>query len=121
MSRNILWSVMSVSCAVLAAVHLGAQTPSTLSTLNQLPRLEEAPAFSGPPLSLGDAIDEALRNNPALVVLRRELDSARQRPAQERFLPPPTLSAQIWQWPINTLDPRKTNMYMLTIEQEIPG
>lgn len=34
---------------------------------------------------------------------------------------PPTLEAQIWQWPINTVNPLNTNMYMLTASQDIPG
>jgi len=32
---------------------------------------------------------------------------------------PPTLEAQIWQWPINTLNPANTGMYMATIRQEL--
>ena len=34
---------------------------------------------------------------------------------------PPMAEAQIWQWPINTLNPWNTNMYMLMVGQEIPG
>ena len=46
---------------------------------------------------------------------------ARQRPPQERFLMPPSFEAQIWQWPVTTLNPLNTNMYMFTIHQELPG
>jgi outer membrane protein, heavy metal efflux system len=77
--------------------------------------------YDGPPLTLRAAIDEALTSNPTLVVLRRESDAARQRPEESRGLPPPTLSAQIWQWPINTVNPLNTNMFMFTMEQELPG
>jgi outer membrane protein TolC len=45
----------------------------------------------------------------------------RLRPAQERFLAPPMLEAQIWQWPLNTINPWNTNMYMFMVSQEIPG
>src|SRR5471030_3107385 len=69
----------------------------------------------GAPLSLSAAVDEALQNNPDLIALRRQYDAVRQRPAQERFLMAPSFEAQIWQWPINTLNPLNTNMYMLTI------
>jgi outer membrane protein TolC len=31
------------------------------------------------------------------------------------------LEAQIWGWPITTLNPARTDMYMLTAEQELPG
>jgi outer membrane protein TolC len=34
---------------------------------------------------------------------------------------PPTFEAQIWQWPIDTLNPLNTNMYMFTVTQELPG
>jgi outer membrane protein TolC len=79
------------------------------------------PTYDGPPLSLKAAIDEALQNNPALKVLRQQYETARLRPSQERFLMPPTLEAQIWQWPITTVNPLNTNMYMFTIQQEVPG
>jgi outer membrane protein TolC len=78
-------------------------------------------AYDGPPLTLKIAIDEALQRNPTLVVLRRQFDAARQRPAQEGFLMPPSFEAQIWQWPITTLNPLNTSMYMFTGHQELPG
>jgi cobalt-zinc-cadmium efflux system outer membrane protein len=46
---------------------------------------------------------------------------ARQRPNQERGLNPPMAEATIWQWPINTLNPANTNMYMFMLGQELPG
>src|SRR5258706_1789638 len=78
-------------------------------------------AADAPPLALIDAIDEALANNPTLIALRREFDVVRQRPAQERALAPPTFEAQIWQWPLDTINPLNTNMYMFTVRQEVPG
>jgi len=77
--------------------------------------------YEGPPLSLAGAIDEALARNPTLVALRQQFEAARLRPAQERFLMPPTFEAQIWQWPIDTVNPLNTNSYMFTMQQEIPG
>ena len=77
--------------------------------------------YEGPPLSLTTAVGEALSRNPTLIALRRQFDAARQRPAQERFLMPPSFEAQIWQWPVTTLNPRNTNMYMFTAQQELPG
>lgn len=74
-----------------------------------------------PPITLDAAIAEALGNNPTLIALRRELDVIRQRPAQDRTLAPPTLEAMIWQWPLDTLNPLNTNMYMFTMRQDIPG
>jgi outer membrane protein TolC len=75
----------------------------------------------GPALSLRAAIEETLSNNPELLALRKQVDTARFKPAQERFLTPPMLEAQIWQWPINTLNPANTNMYMFMVTQELPG
>ncbi len=78
-------------------------------------------AADAPPLTLSAAIDGALANNPTLLALRREFDVVRQRPAQERFLAAPTFEAQIWQWPLDTINPLNTNMYMFTVRQEVPG
>jgi outer membrane protein, heavy metal efflux system len=101
--------------AVLAAaVPAAAQSPEHLhgSTTR---------VYEGPPLSLKSAIDEALARNPTLIALRKQYEAVRERPAQERFLMPPTLEAQIWQWPVTTVNPLNTNMYMFTIQQDIPG
>jgi len=74
-----------------------------------------------PPLALAAAIAEARANNPELIALRQQVDVARLKPAQERFLQPPMLEAQIWQWPLNTLNPWNTNMYMFMATQDVPG
>jgi outer membrane protein TolC len=73
------------------------------------------------PLRLNAAIAEAVAHNPDLAVLRREYETARRAPAQERFLMPPTFETQIWGWPVTTLNPARTDMYMFMGEQEIPG
>ena len=90
------------------------------------PQVDHAPhptgsAADAPSLALSAAIDEALANNPTLVALRREFDVARQRPAQERSLAAPTFEAQIWQWPLDTINPLNTNMDMFTVRQDVPG
>lgn len=73
------------------------------------------------PVSLENLLAKALEKNPELAVLRDQIAVARQRPNQERGLPPPMVEAQIWQWPINTLNPVDTNMYMFMVGQDIPG
>ena len=75
----------------------------------------------GPPVTLEDLLRDALEQNAELAALRDQVAVTRQRPAQERGLMPPMAEAQIWQWPINTLNPWNTNMYMLMVGQEIPG
>ena len=74
-----------------------------------------------PPLTLQVALDEALTRNPRLIVLRRQYEAMEYRPEQALALPPPSFEAQIWQWPINTLNAGDTNMYMFTLGQTLPG
>jgi len=76
---------------------------------------------SGVPLPLDAAIAEALDRNPNLATLRAQLAVDRQRRAGEGFLEPPTVNAEIWQWPLTSINPLDTNMYMFTMRQEIPG
>lgn len=73
------------------------------------------------PLTLRRAIAEALERHPELTALRRDYEAARGAPLQERFLPAPMFETQIWQWPIATLNPIRTEMYMFMAEQELPG
>ena len=62
-----------------------------------------------PRLTLRTAIEEAVQRNPELIALRREYEAARAAPAQERFLAPPMLEAQIWGWPVTTTAPPPAN------------
>ncbi|MBA3886285.1 MAG: TolC family protein [Acidobacteria bacterium] len=77
-------------------------------------------AQDGPPLTLQAALDEALSRNPELIALRARLEADRQRPGQERYLMPLMLEAQIWQWPLNRINPAGAT-YMFMAEQMIPG
>jgi outer membrane protein, heavy metal efflux system len=98
----------------------GQAPPSSAQDLVHRHR-EQPPQYEGPPLSLVDAIAEALASNPDVAALRAQLPVMRARPAQERALAPPMLEGQIWQWPINTLNPANTNMFMVMMSQDIPG
>lgn len=97
----------------------GSQLPSTAQ--DPVQTYARRPVYEGPALSLQDAIDEALARNPSLIALRAQFEAARHRPAQERSLAAPTFEAQIWQWPLNTLNPANVNMYMFMAGQDIPG
>lgn len=114
----VLLFVLGVAGAVSAE-------PADVSVLrplhDQLHTFEERRTYEGPPLTLEMALDEALQKNPTLIALRAQFEAARLRPAQERFLMPPTFEAQIWQWPINTLRPGEPTMLMFTAGQDIPG
>ena len=104
MMRNLL--VFSLTCGLLAApVVLVGQT-SVESAL---------------PLTLDAALRGALARDPQLAELRAAMEAARQRIAQARFLDPPMLEGQIWQWPVNTLNPTQVDMYMVSVSQEFPG
>jgi len=93
-----------------------------LSTVNEgTPQLPQHAREEGPPLSLKAALEEAAAHNAELLALRAQLEVTRERPAQERSLAPPMLEANLWQWPINSLNPANTNMYMFTVGQELPG
>jgi outer membrane protein TolC len=116
----------SIFVSALTTIGLATGTASAGQTPPAPPDLvhqhrEEAPRYEGPPLTLAEAIQQALASNPDIAVLRAQLPVVRARPAQERALAPPMLQGSIWQWPINTLNPSNTNMFMLMMSQDIPG
>jgi outer membrane protein, heavy metal efflux system len=114
-----LWRTL----AVLGLLTVGAMHPTPLRAQAAVAQLQHTEALGreGPALSLRAAIDEALANNPELLALRKQATATGFKPAQERSLAPPMLEAQIWQWPLNTLNPANTNMYMFMVTQELPG
>ena len=77
--------------------------------------------YQGSPVSLTDLLQQAETNNPELAVLRQQVETKRQRPVQERGLNPPMAEVTAWQWPINSLNPANTNMYMFLLGQDFPG
>jgi outer membrane protein TolC len=96
--------------ALLPAVPAAAQGPPPPQVLQ-----------AAPLLTLEQVLDEALARNPALIALSREYERARLVPDTARGFEPPMLEAQIWRWPINTLNPSKVDMYMFSIGQTLPG
>jgi len=85
--------------------------------------LAAGPAWAGQsaPLTLDEAVREALAHSPPIVSARAAVLPLRERPAQARFLPPPMLDAQIWRWPVTTLNPAKVDMYMFMGQQMLPA
>lgn len=111
-----------VSTVSMLMLGLATQVSSGVgSTQLSLVNSDDQRIAAAPPLTLDAALTEALANNPELIALRRQFEAARERPAQERFLAAPTFEAQIWQWPIDTVNPANTNMYMFMFGQDIPG
>ena len=112
-TRALVWMLL---CGPVGWTTGAAASPIDGQDLVHLP-----PPSSAPPLSLPDALREALENNPDLAALRQDLAVARQRPQQHRSLAPPMAEAQIWQWPVNTLNPKSVGMYMFMVSQDFPG
>lgn len=123
--RKLLLSLFLVSLAPLFPEGKPAFAESRTSTFDQLKEqmhtFEQRRPYEGPPLTLESALEDALARNPELIALRKQFEAARHRPGQERFLNAPSFEAQIWQWPINTLNPANTNMYMFMLNQDLPG
>ncbi len=84
-------------------------------------RLLDPSVREGAPVTLAALLREAVDKNPDLEALRREVDVLRQKPAAERALMPPAVEAQVWQWPLNTVNPANANMYMFMVSQDLPG
>jgi len=118
--RGSSWLFVSISMLISVTVARAAPQ-SGGAVLGQVQHPLELPVYEGPPLTLRAARDEALAKNPELVALRAQLRVTGERPAQERSLAPLMLETTIWQWPINTLNPANTNMYMFMATQELPG
>ncbi|MGE3276189.1 MAG: TolC family protein [Vicinamibacterales bacterium] len=76
---------------------------------------------STPPLTLDAAVDEALVHNARLAAERAAVAPLRQRPAQAEALPPPMLEAQIWRWPLTSINPADVDMYMFSGRQDLPA
>ena len=113
----------SISVGVLLAFSTGAARAQSL-TPTATPSVQAvAPVatVAGEPLRLSDAVEEALRANRGLEATRLAVEPLRTRPAEARTLRPPMLEAQAWQWPINSLTPGHTGMFMLMASQELPG
>src|SRR4051794_4548899 len=108
-------SVLARMC-VLATVILLAGAPGARA--QHAAAYPSPPVWDDPPLALTDALREALDANAALKSARAGVAPLADRPAQERALMPPRLEAQIWQWPLTTLNPGNVDMYMFMLEQE---
>src|SRR3954468_9166994 len=110
-----------VAAALFAAMLIVTSVDVRAQVKDPAHQHEASTRVEGPPVSLQNLLDEAMEKNPELASLRDQIAVVRQRPNQERGLPPPMAEAQIWQWPMNTLNPINTNMYMFMVGQDIPG
>jgi outer membrane protein TolC len=108
-----------VTCVV--ALCVTGQASIALAQTDAAHHYDTPPHYDGPLVSLDALLAEAQANNLELVTLRAQVAVVRERPAQERGLPPPMVEATIWQWPTNSINPADVNMYMFTVSQDLPG
>jgi outer membrane protein, heavy metal efflux system len=113
MSPRCLSSMAAASLLALSA--LAQAQPAT--GVARAPGLDVP---TGPPLTLGAALAAAEQANPVLAERRAQVEAARARPDTERFLPPPMLEAQAWQWPRDRWNPADVQ-WMFMVGQELPG
>jgi hypothetical protein len=86
-----------------------------------VPGSAHAQQDASPPLTLKVALQEALRANPELVALQRDYDAMHAAVPGARYFEAPMFETQIWAWPVTTVNPARTDMYMFMGEQELPG
>src|SRR5207245_2271741 len=118
MIPRVFVAIVGLGLTAMAAIptRVTAQTGD-----NAAPRQHEDSRYHGPPVSLNDLLREAEASNPDLAALRSQIEAVRHRPDQARSLNAPTAEAQVWQWPLNSLNPANTNMYMFMVSQDLPG
>jgi outer membrane protein, heavy metal efflux system len=112
----VVWAGTSAGAVAQTNVRNGQNGGVTPSVSRAL-----AVEATGPALTLEEVLREALGNNADLASARRQIDPLRVRPSQATILAPPMLEAEIWQWPINSLNPARANMFMFTASQDLPG
>ena len=115
MRKTVAFTMAIIAAAAVDESVAAGQTPIVAEYPHEHRRYE------GPPVVLTDLLREASENNLELTALRSQIEVARQRPPRERGLNPPMAMAQVWQWPIDSLNPANTNMYMFMVSQELPG
>jgi outer membrane protein, heavy metal efflux system len=101
--------------AALAALFVLASAPPVGA------QVTSSPPGDPPPLHLSDAVAWARAHHPSLASATARVKAAEQEPAMARSLMPPMLEAQIWQWPVTSINPADANMYMFMVQQDLPG
>ena len=93
---------------------------SVLTLMWSLPLFAQAPAR----MPLADVVAEAVAKNPEIAAAQRRYDAAQQRPAQERSLPDPMISAGYSAsgapWPGAGLGTEPTSNIGFMVSQELP-
>lgn len=112
------FSVVTVLAGVLAGLALPAQAQTALRTMDAQHDVGVLRQRAGAPLSLGDALTLAVRDQPILVGREDGILAQEQQAIAARQLPDPTLSVGLQDLPIDTGDAfslRRDNFTQLTV------
>ena len=94
---------------------------SLITLISSLPLFAQTPAR----LSLAEVVADAIATNPEIAAAQQRYDAARQRPAQERSRPDPTVSAGYnasrYPWPGAGLGTEPIANVGVTVSQELPN
>ncbi len=100
------WKTNTVFSLLCIALFLGYGRPDAIGT---------------EPLSLGQAIDEALQRNPDLAAARKAWEAARLRPPQARALDDPEFTIQTWAVPLREpVNLSRANPNIFGVHQNLP-
>ncbi len=109
-ASSILWASASASLSFLFLTVLDGASASSAQV-----------AEVQGPLSLSEAIAEALKDNPEIQVAKNKLESVRARSKQATYLEDPELNVEAWGVPLNQpVKFRSANPIVLGLRQKFP-
>src|SRR5438094_3268969 len=109
-ASSILWASASASLSFLFLTVLDGASASSAQV-----------AEVQGPLSLSEAIAEALKNNPEIQAAKNKLESVRARSKQATYLEDPELNVEAWDVPLNhPVKFRNANPIVLGLRQKFP-
>src|SRR5438445_2736100 len=109
-ASSILWASASASLSFLFLTVLDGASASSAQV-----------AEVQGPLSLSEAIAEALKDNPEIQAARKKVESARARAGQATYLEDPEVNLEAWGVPLNhPVKFRSANPIVLGLRQKFP-
>src|SRR5437867_6258892 len=109
-ASSILWASASASLSFLFLTVLDGASASSAQV-----------AEVQGPLSLSEAVAEALKNNPEIQAAKNKLESVRARSKQATYLEDPELNVEAWGVPLNhPVKFRSANPIVLGLRQKFP-
>src|SRR3989475_2576089 len=109
-ASSILWASASASLSFLFLTVLDGASASSAQV-----------AEVQGPLSLSEAVAEALKNNPEIQAAKNKVESVRARSKQATYLEDPELNVEAWGVPLNhPVKFRSSNPIILGLRQKFP-